>query len=51
MLLYLFAGVCFGLAAGGRSFSVGAAARKIDLLALGLLLWVVVEFIKAVNRL
>lgn len=51
MLLYLFAGVCFGIAAAGRSFEFGAATRKIDLLAVGLLLWVVVEFIKAVNRL
>lgn len=51
MLLYLFAGVCFGLAAAGRSFEYRAATRKIDLLSLGLLLWVLVEFIQAVVKL
>ena len=43
LLLYLLAGVCFGLAAG-------RVRSKFDLLALGLLLWVAVPFIQTLQR-
>ena len=42
MLLYLLAGVCFGLAAGGKTFG------NINTLPLGLLLWVLVPLINTV---
>jgi hypothetical protein len=38
--LYLFAGVCFGLAAGRYD------VRRIDFLSAGLFLWVTVSIIK-----
>lgn len=44
LLLYLLAGVCFGLAAG-------RVAHKYDFLALGLLLWVAVDIIKTAANL
>lgn len=48
-LLYLLAGICFGLAAGG--VSLGSPNRKIDLVALGLLFWVAVEAIQSFRNL
>lgn len=44
VLLYLLAGVFFGLAAG-------RVASKLDFVALGLLAWVLVPLIQAVQKL
>lgn len=44
MILFLLAGVSFGLAAGG------IVVRRVNFIALGLLLWVAVPFIQAVQR-
>lgn len=44
LFLLLFAAVCFGLAAAN-------VPVKINLVALGLLLWVLVEIIKVAERL
>lgn len=43
LLLYLLAGVFFGLAAG-------RVAGKLDFVALGLLCWVLVPFIQTLQR-
>ena len=45
LLLYILAGVFFGLAAGR------VAARRVDFLALGLLAWVVVEVLQTLTKL
>lgn len=44
LMLYLLAGVCFGLAASKEP-------RRYNFLALGLLLWVLVDIIKAATHL
>lgn len=44
-ILLLLAGVCFGLAAGRTD------VRRVDLIATGLLLWVIVEIIQQGHRL
>lgn len=44
LLLYLLAGVFFGLAAG-------RVTHRVDWLALGLLCWVAVDIIKTLQRL
>lgn len=44
LILYLLAGVCFGLAAG-------RVVHRADFLALGLLCWVLVEIIQTGTRL
>lgn len=44
-VLYLLAGVCFGLAAGG------VFHKRVNFLAFGLLFWVVVEVIQTFQKL
>lgn len=43
LILFLLAGVCFGLAAGRVN-------HKVDFLALGLMLWVSVHFIQTLQK-
>ena len=45
LLFYLLAGVCFGLAAGG------VTPRRVNLLALGLAFWVLVDIFQAFDKL
>lgn len=44
LVLYIFAGVCFGLAAGR------VATAKVDFLSLGLLTWLLVPLLQHINK-
>lgn len=45
LVLYIFAGVCFGLAAGR------VTSKSVDFLALGLVAWVAVPFFQTATTL